>query len=81
MGVTYNYQLCVVIECLKENCKLRYVGETERKLKERFSDHKQYVKSIIPTQATGEHFNLPGHSLSDMSLTINWTNKKQKWRL
>ena len=31
---------------------------------------KQYIKSLFPTQATGEHFNEPGHSLSDMSITI-----------
>ena len=59
-----------LIECKKENCKLRYIGETERKLKERIADHKQYTKSIVPTQATGEHFNLPGHSLSDITVTI-----------
>ena len=46
-----------LIECNKESCKIRYIGETGRKLKERFNDHKNYIKSIIPTQSTGEHFN------------------------
>ena len=59
-----------IIECKKQTCKARYIGETERKLKERLKDHKQYIKSIFPTQATGEHFNEPGHSLSDMTITI-----------
>ena len=59
-----------LIECKKQTCKARYIGETGRQLKERLSDHKQYIKSIFPTQATGEHFNKPGHSLSDLSITI-----------
>ena len=59
-----------LIECKKQTCKARYIGESERQLKERLSDHKQYIKSIFPTQATGEHFNKPGHSLSDLSITI-----------
>ena len=47
-----------LIECNKESCKIRYIGETEKlKLKEIFNDHKNYIKNIIPTQSTGEHFN------------------------
>ena len=59
-----------LIECKKQTCKAWYIGESERQLKERLSDHKQNIKSIFPTQATGEHFNKPGHSLSDLSITI-----------
>ena len=74
--------LVYLIECKKENCKARYIGQTERKLKERFANHKQYTKSIIPTQATGEHFNLPGHSLSDITVTIieQIKNKNEDYR-
>ena len=43
---------------------------TERSLQERFSEHKHYVISKLTTKATGFHFNLPGHSVSDMTLTI-----------
>ena len=59
-----------LIECNKERCKKRYIGETERSLKERFIEHKQYVKGLIPKFATGEHFNEPGHSLENMTITI-----------
>ena len=59
-----------LIECKKETCKIRYIGETERTLHERLSDHRGYVKRLIPTQTTGEHFNSPGHSLSDLTITI-----------
>ena len=67
-----------LIECKKQKCKARYVGESERQLKERLSDHKQYIKSIVPTQATGEHFNQPGHTLSDLSITIIEKVKKNE---
>ena len=62
--------LVYLIECNKETCKLRYVGETEKSLKERLSNHTQKIKTIIPTTATGEHFNEPGHDLSNMTITI-----------
>ena len=34
------------------------------------NEHKQYVTSRQTTKATGLHFNLPGHSISDMKVTI-----------
>ena len=65
---TYN---CVyMIECKKDNCKLKYVGETKRILKFRLADHRGYINNQDYTTATGEHFNSPGHSLSDLSITI-----------
>ena len=33
-------------------------------------EHVDYVKRLFPTQATGQHFNMPGHSLSNMTITI-----------
>ena len=54
-----------MIICKKENCNLKYIGESERSIKDRG----------IRTQATWEHFNLPGHSLHDMEvigLEIVW---------
>ena len=58
------------IQCTKENCQLAYIGETKRQLKYRIADHKSYIKSENIEQATGEHFNLPGHSISNMKVTI-----------
>ena len=49
---------------------MKYVGETKRILKYRFAEHRGYVNNRDESQATGEHFNLPGHSVSDMTVTI-----------
>ena len=59
-----------LIECTKEQCKEKYIGETHRSLKEQTQEHISYVKSIFPTKSTGVHFNLPGHTLSNMTVTI-----------
>ena len=59
-----------LIECNKSGCKERYIGESSRPLKERMKEHVDYVKRLFPTQATGQHFNMPGHSLSNMTITI-----------
>ena len=57
-----------LITCLK--CSVQYVGETDRRLKDRFCEHKSYVTSKKLDQATGHHFNTKGHSVSDMRITI-----------
>ena len=59
-----------LIECNKAGCKERYIGESSRPLKERMKEHVDYVKRLFPTQATGQHFNMPGHDLSNMTVTI-----------
>ncbi len=65
---TYN---CIyMIECQKDNCKLKYIGQTKRRPKERIAEHKGYITNQVITQATGAHYNLPGHSLADMRVTI-----------
>ena len=59
-----------MIQCKKNTCRKQYIGETEKKLKERFSQHKGYIFNQHLTQATGFHFNQPGHSLNDVEVTI-----------
>ena len=49
---------------------MKYVGETSRIIKFRLADHRGYVNTQDLTKATGEHFNSPGHSLSDLSITV-----------
>ena len=49
---------------------LQYIGESERTLKERFSEHKGYVVNNMRNKATGEHYNQKGHKVSDMKITI-----------
>ena len=61
--------LVYLIECEKERCRQKYIGETERSLKDRTSEHISYIRSKNLAQATGYHFNLPGHSLSDMKVS------------
>ena len=56
------------ITCIK--CRMQYVGESERSLQDRFSEHLGYVKNKHLTKATGGHYNLPGHTVSDMRVTI-----------
>ena len=62
--------ICYLIECQKDKCKERYIGETEHSLRTRFTQHRGYVNNNQTKRATGYHFNLPGHSVSDMKVTI-----------
>ena len=49
---------------------MKYVGETKRIMKYPFAEHRGYVNNRDESQGTGEHFNSPGHILSDMTITI-----------
>jgi hypothetical protein len=71
-----------MIECMKDNCRQKYIGETKRKFKVRLSEHKGYINNRNLHEATGAHFNLPGHSIHDMNATIlqKLTNKNSKYR-
>ena len=51
-------------------CPQQYIGETERSIKERFLEHKGYVRNTMLTKATGNHFNQRGHSVYDMEITV-----------
>ena len=55
---------------MKENYQLKYIGESERKMKNRISEHVGYIKTKKTNEATGEHINLPGHSLAHMNVTF-----------
>jgi hypothetical protein len=59
--------LVYMIRCQK--CKLNYIGESERTLEERISEHIGYIRTKKQNQATGFHFNLPGHGLEHMKVT------------
>ena len=65
---TYN---CIyLIECQKESCKLRYIGQTGRLFKLRLADHRGYIRNEVLDQPIGAHFNLPGHCQADMKAII-----------
>ena len=53
-----------------KRCQTQYVGETNRSLQSRFSEHFGYVRNQQISKATGEHFNLKGHQISDMEISI-----------
>ena len=59
-----------MIQCDKERCMERYIGDTGRLLRARLAEHRGYVVNKTTERATGAHFNLPGHSLSDMKITV-----------
>ena len=39
-------------------------------LKNRLSDHRGYITNQVLNVSTGDHFNLPGHSLANVQITI-----------
>ena len=60
--------ICYAISCDVPRCGQQYIGQTGKTLRERFTQHLNYVDRN--TEATGRHFNLPGHSKSDMRVTV-----------
>ena len=61
--------LTYMIECKK--CNKQYIGVTKRTLRERFSEHRQATNNPLHANAAAavpSHFNLPGHSITDMGL-------------
>ena len=48
----------------------KYVGTSGRQMKHRLADHRGYIFNQVVSRTTGAHFNLPGHSLADLSITI-----------
>ena len=73
------HQICprVLSHSVIQSVTQRYIGKTERELREQISKHRGYVYNKNLSQATGAHFNLPGHQLSDMKVTI--LEKVKKW--
>ena len=59
-----------LLECDKDNCKKQYIGITHQELRERIYQHVGYVRNKTLSRATGEHFNLAGHSMHNMKFSI-----------
>ena len=47
-----------------------YIGKSVVNFRTRMSQHRNYVAKKMLHKATGEHFNKPGHKISDMLMTI-----------
>ena len=60
----------------KRQMSLRCVRETKIMLKFRLADHCGYVRNQTLDKATGEHFSLPGHILSDLTITVIEQSKR-----
>ena len=77
------YNIVYLLECQKESCKLRYIGSTGRSLKLRLGDHRGYILNQVTSRATGAHWNLPGHSLADLRVTIleQCKNNSEEYRM
>ena len=58
------------MECDKDYCKKKYIGITQQEFRERIFQHIGYVRNKQINKATGEHFNLPGHSMHNMKFTM-----------
>ena len=66
-----NCQTKNILYCITcERCTVQYIGETERSLQDRFSEHKGYAINQKTNKTTGEHFSQKGHRVSDMKVTI-----------
>ena len=70
-----SFNIIYMLECKK--CYQRYIGTSGRKLKFRLSDHRGYITNQVVSKATGAHFNLPGHSLADLTVRILEQTKSQ----
>ena len=59
-----------LIQCEKERCQQKYIGYTHQEFRERMCQHLGYVRNKLLNKATGQHFNLPGHSKNYMKFPI-----------
>ena len=60
-----------LVYCLScDKCSDQYVGETEKTLAVRMNQNRGYVRNEKQETATGDHFNLPGHSMANMRVTV-----------
>ena len=50
-----------------DRCRKQYTGETGKILSERFRQQHGYIRNKEPDKTTGAHFNLPGHSMADIT--------------
>ena len=63
--------LIYLIQCKK--CHSQYIGETKRKLNERFGEHRRSILNhhqLLNPTPVSLHFNQPGHSINDVQLIL-----------
>ena len=67
-----------MIKCTNDKCKSRCIGESERSLHDRISQHVFFLHTN-KKEATGDHFNQPGHTHGDMRAIIIVQVKSQDY--
>ena len=66
-----------VIYCITcSKCRIQYIGETGRKLKERISEHLGYTKLKNTNHSTGVHFKKQGHVMKVSVLEVFGPNDR-----
>ena len=60
--------LVYLINCNK--CREQYIGQSGKTLAQRFRQHRGYVINKELDKATGAPFNLPGHTMVDMTVSV-----------
>ena len=66
-----NCQTSNIVYCIScKKCNIQYIGESQRSLQDRIAEHRGYIFNSVTSKTTGEHFNLPGHNLSHMEVTV-----------
>ncbi len=61
--------LIYCITCKK--CKVQYVGQTSKRLKDRFAGHFGDIQRDVTDKSVSHHFNSPGHNgTKDMSIYV-----------
>ena len=53
-----------------KKCGDQYIRQTGNSLRGRFLDHLGYARREELNKSTGDHFNLPGHKMSDMEISV-----------
>ena len=56
-----------MIQC--NRCNLQYIGETKRRLKDRFNEHCRTIDKSKPTTAAEHFLSSPNHTANNMQLT------------
>ena len=60
----------VVYSIMSRRCIVLYIGETGRRLDERFSEHLRSVRNNPTGFPFAEHFNIASHSLEDIAVCV-----------
>ena len=74
-----------LIKCNKQTCKEKYIGETHKKLYDIICEHLGYIRTKKLDKSSGNHFNKPGYTMANMTVTIlekviktDWLYRKER---